>query len=153
MKNKVSRVFQHFDMFGRNIRLTYKGKESYQTVVGGISTIVILTITFLYGGKLFLKLLEKSDITANRSYTIQDLSNLENSAYFSENSPSVAIQFSKIGNTSMDDFISINASHIDRYLGNGVGIVDETHLEIKKCTEDLFPGYSEFEALSGSTFR
>ena len=113
----------------------------------------ILIATFLYGGKLFLKLLKKSDITANRSYTIQDLSNLENSAYFSENSPSVAFDFYNLGNNSVDDLISITAKHYQSYNNNGVVKMNITDLEIKNCTDELFPGHSNFEMFSSRKYK
>ena len=64
-----------FDMYGKNIVLTYKGDDKYRTHVGGFASIVVGAVIFSYIIYLFFVMLTKGNTNISVSSILNDVSN------------------------------------------------------------------------------
>jgi len=46
----TARYIKNYDLFGDPVQITYKGKDSHKTFLGGLITIIICSILFVYVG-------------------------------------------------------------------------------------------------------
>ena len=54
-KTKCKETLSNFDMFGENVKLTYKGKETFTTSFGSLLSLIILIMLLSFSGyKLFI---------------------------------------------------------------------------------------------------
>ena len=44
MKNQFIEKFKMIDLFGKSVSLTYKGRETYKTVIGSIFTLIYILV-------------------------------------------------------------------------------------------------------------
>ena len=59
-------------MFKESISLTYKGEESYSSIIGGISTIIIFLILSTISVFLFIRMFKRNDISWNQNVVFDD---------------------------------------------------------------------------------
>ena len=61
-------------MFSKPISFTYKGEESFSTLIGGVVSIVILGILMAYGAVKFMTMIYKADSNTSFNKIVTDLS-------------------------------------------------------------------------------
>ena len=62
-----SNFIQDHDIFGEPISMRYKGKTQYQTIPGGICTLLTTIVVAYYTIEQMIQLVEKSDPTMVRN--------------------------------------------------------------------------------------
>ena len=62
-----------FDMYGKLIIFTYKGKEQYKSYLRGIITIMVVVVMILYAQIMFTVLIEKTDTGKSTFSLIRNL--------------------------------------------------------------------------------
>ena len=65
--------FLSFDMYGRSIAFTYKGREKYNTWIGTLATIIISIIMILYAQLLLNILINEGDTSKATNSLVRDL--------------------------------------------------------------------------------
>jgi len=55
-----------FDMYGEPVKINYKGKETYQTIPGGILSISLIILMILFAGIKAKRLFMKEDWNINQ---------------------------------------------------------------------------------------
>ena len=73
------------DIFKESISLTYKGEESYSSIIGGISTIIIFLILITISVFLFIRMFQRDDISWNQNVVFEDLGTSNKSITITEN--------------------------------------------------------------------
>mmetsp|Transcript_41069 Transcript_41069/g.62447 ORF Transcript_41069/g.62447 Transcript_41069/m.62447 type:complete len:103 (-) Transcript_41069:1838-2146(-) len=74
VSRNVSASIKHFDMFGYTIALNFNQKgESHKTILGGIVSLIVHTIIFIYIYIHLKKMILKED---NKNYTEASVVNL-----------------------------------------------------------------------------
>ena len=71
----ISESIKDFDVYGKTITFTYKGKDQYKTFIGGVISIIMLIIALLYGVNLFIIMIGRDNTNTTVSTIIKDLSN------------------------------------------------------------------------------
>ena len=49
---RIKKAIKDSDIFAQKIMFTYKGKSSFSTVIGGLASILIITLILIYWGVL-----------------------------------------------------------------------------------------------------
>ena len=70
-----------FDLFSRNIMLTYKGETSFSTFLGGFVSMLIFTIVWAYSGYLLQMMVKKQNSNNSKSTQVIDLTTNDQSYY------------------------------------------------------------------------
>ncbi|CAI2359249.1 unnamed protein product [Moneuplotes crassus] len=63
------------DLFPQKVSLTFKGKESFQTLYGGIISLIILTILISYSARIFAIMFQKQQTQKTLNRVIKDIQN------------------------------------------------------------------------------
>ena len=61
------------DMFYESVQLSYKGHTHFKTTFGGVVSIFIRILIFLYGTLLFVKVVTKNNTTKSVTSIVKDL--------------------------------------------------------------------------------
>lgn len=75
------RSIKSTDRFPKHISFTYRGKESFKTLIGGIATISILILITIYGLALMRVMWYKKDTNKSRSSTVVSLNSNSETHY------------------------------------------------------------------------
>ncbi|CAI2385568.1 unnamed protein product [Moneuplotes crassus] len=70
---KISGFLRTFDIYGKNIVLTYNGEDKYTTLIGGVTSILVSLIILTYGTYLALLLINKDNTRFARASLLNDL--------------------------------------------------------------------------------
>ena len=87
----LTKRVQSFDVYGRTITFTYKGHDQYNTFVGGVTSIVIMSIIFVYAVNLFTVMINRKDTNSTVNTVINDLSQDNNPLYLANSTFQLAI--------------------------------------------------------------
>ena len=69
----VRRKIKQTDMFGKNITFTYKGRDKYTTLLGGLTSIVILAFMFACAVSFFLHMINREESNSSVNAFVKDL--------------------------------------------------------------------------------
>ena len=75
IKDRVTKLIERQDIFGHPVSLTYKGQQTYQSVLGGMVSLVGKLIILVYFLTQVNTVLTRGNITINYSLQQKDLSN------------------------------------------------------------------------------
>ena len=67
VSKRCSNSFKDMDMYGEKISLTFKGKETFNTVLGAIVTIVVLVVMILYSMRMLRVMIERTGTVISSS--------------------------------------------------------------------------------------
>jgi len=70
---KVMDFFRMFDFYGKNIVLTYKGDDKYRTHVGGIASVIVGGVVFVYIIYLFLVMINRGNTSFAKTSFIHNI--------------------------------------------------------------------------------
>ena len=101
LKNVYKRIL-NLDSFLKPISLTFNEHKSYKSLIGTISTIIILTITGFYGTNLILKVLSGAQYSTNIGVRAINYAEEPLNTTFDE--LDIKIAFSWEGSTNFDLF-------------------------------------------------
>jgi len=71
--SKAKNLTKSIDLFSNPVSLTYKGKDKFQTVYGGILSSVILSICFAYFLRLSIVMFTRGETAKSKNTIINDL--------------------------------------------------------------------------------
>ena len=72
-KNGLFNFFSKFDMFGVNVTLSYKGKQSYSTVPGIVASVIVLAIIGSFATYEFYQLILGLNPTISQQVLMRNL--------------------------------------------------------------------------------
>ena len=75
IKDRVTKLIERQDIFGHPVSLTYKGQQTYQSVLGGMVSLVGKLLILVYFLTQVNTVLTRGNITINYSLQQKDLSN------------------------------------------------------------------------------
>ncbi|CAI2361969.1 unnamed protein product [Moneuplotes crassus] len=91
--------FKQADMFSKSVSLSYKQKEHFQCVYGGIVSTVIFTILVSYGIQVFIQMITKGATDKSRNSIMNDPSSLKELYTFGPDDIGLAVMLART-NTS-----------------------------------------------------
>jgi hypothetical protein len=68
IKKSISKMFRGVDRFSSVITFTLRNSGNYQTVVGGIFSIVQYTLVLLVAVYLFIKMFQRTEVSATQTF-------------------------------------------------------------------------------------
>ena len=71
----LTRQISSLDIYGKTITFTYKGKEKYNTFIGGMTTLAIMSVMLVYAIRLVLIVINRKDTNSSINTTINNLNN------------------------------------------------------------------------------
>ena len=71
----VAQQVTRYDIYAKTITFTYNGKDTYNTFIGGITTLSIMSVMLVYGINLFLIMINRKGTNSSINTTINDLNN------------------------------------------------------------------------------
>ena len=71
--NGLFNFFSNFDMFGVNVTLSYKGKQSYSTVPGIVASLIVLAIIGSFASYEFYQLILGTNPSVSQLVLMRDL--------------------------------------------------------------------------------
>ena len=71
----LTRQVSSLDIYGKTITFTYKGKEKYNTFIGGMTTLAIMSVMLVYAIRLLLIVINRKDTNSSINTTINNLNN------------------------------------------------------------------------------
>ena len=69
------------DLFPQNILLTYKGNDKFTTFFGGVVSILIMALLFVYGVSLFIIMINRADSSKSKSTEYRNLREYDHDIY------------------------------------------------------------------------
>ena len=63
---KVRNKFKQADIFGRPVRLTFKGQDTFKTAIGGLLTVLMVILSILYFSFGMLSLYQQQEALISR---------------------------------------------------------------------------------------
>ena len=69
------------DLFSQNIQLTYKGNDKFTTFFGGVVSIFIMALLFVYGISLFVIMFNREDSSKSKSTEYRNLREYDHDIY------------------------------------------------------------------------
>lgn len=115
-----------FDMFGKSITFTYKGKEEFTTFFGGLISIAIRIVMFLYICLQLNILIMKKDTNTSTNLLVQDLVNDKKAVNIGKTDFSIAVSIeSDINLLSDETYVSLE---IWSYINYSNGTITETEI-------------------------
>ncbi|CAI2360477.1 unnamed protein product [Moneuplotes crassus] len=142
---KTAEFVKSLDVFGSPIQLFYKDDNSFNTIVGGICSLVILVISVLFSIHLFKVMFERSRINYTFHSIVRDLTNDHEDEFPGRFGFDIAIGFRGDTTSLLDPIYQklYELEVVQKIVTNNGGIITEqlVPLELQKCGSD-FP-YSE----------
>ena len=77
----VRRNVRRFDLFSQNVMFTYKGESSFSTFLGGLVSLVIMSVITIYSGYLLKEMVNRQNSNNYISSEVVDLS-VNNKNYY-----------------------------------------------------------------------
>ena len=72
---------RRFDLFSQNVMFTYKGESSFSTFLGGLVSLVIMSVITIYSGYLLKEMVNRQNSNNYISSEVVDLS-VNNKNYY-----------------------------------------------------------------------
>lgn len=69
----IGQLLRSFDSFGHPVTLTYKNYSEYRSIFGGVSSLIINLVIFIYGMILLSNTISKADSLVSTSISKVDL--------------------------------------------------------------------------------
>ena len=95
-------------MFSKPISFTYNGEENFATFIGGVMSIVILSILFAYGAVKFLTMINREDSNTSFNRVVNDLTSSGTSVNLGDSTFYFAMGIDNSGSNLL-----FNSSYID----------------------------------------
>ena len=70
----ASNQIRKWDYFAHPVSLTIKGKRKFSTILGGLFTLLMISMLLTYGSILFITLINKRDTIKSQSISHNDIS-------------------------------------------------------------------------------
>ena len=70
----IYRSIKKFDLFSQRIMLTYKGESSFSTLLGGVASLIIMAVVWVYAFFLFQTMINRGNSNNSKSSAFVDLS-------------------------------------------------------------------------------
>ena len=70
----IYRSIKKFDLFSQRIMLTYKGENSFSTLLGGVISLIIMAVVWVYTAFLFQTMINRENSNNSKSSAFVDLS-------------------------------------------------------------------------------
>ena len=80
-RKKCLKSFKGIDLYGKQIVLTYKGSETYNTTIGGIFSFFVIIILLYYFLAKLANIINRGDTTFAKKSFFVDLDSDENKVY------------------------------------------------------------------------
>lgn len=138
------------DLYGKKISITYKGEEEFKTFCGGVISLIIKTILFIYACTLINTVLTHGDTKKSLSKVSKDIST-DNTIYYPAHSTFAFAMnmFNSSGyNLLMDETyfeFKLMQSNYNISSGDRRVPVSSTEIPFSSCTHDTFPYLSDKE--------
>ena len=78
---KLMKLFRIFDLFGKNINLTYNGSDKFKTSWGGMASIILLSFLVAYVIYLLNSLISKSNPRISKATLLKDIKSKSDDYY------------------------------------------------------------------------
>ena len=70
----IYKSIKKFDLFSQRIMLTYKGENSFSTLLGGVVSLIIMAVVWVYSVFLFQTMINRGNSNNSKSSAFVDLS-------------------------------------------------------------------------------
>jgi len=97
--NTFRRSIKSFDLFPHDIKLTYKGKNSFTTMFGGIMSLMIIMLCAVYGTSLFITMIFRQDSNTSTSMEYRNLNEYDSNIYPYQKGFRIAVALTDITST------------------------------------------------------
>ena len=128
-----------FDLFSRQIKLTYKGQKSFRTKLGGITSIIILSIITIYTIRFTERMINRKTSNNSRSTAINQFVN-DPEVHYPEQS---GYAFGIVLLDSTGDLISLDPTILTLSLTSSVAIRDEYQNAATNVTQIPFVNWGD----------
>ena len=92
-----------FDMFGSDIKFTYKGSTKYNTFIGGFVSIGIFAVMIAYANLLINVMINNSDSLKSTNRLVRNLANNDTATLLNQTDFSIAFSVTKFGENLLLD--------------------------------------------------
>jgi mRNA-degrading endonuclease RelE of RelBE toxin-antitoxin system len=100
---KILAIVRSFDMYGKDIVLTYKGDDKYRTHIGGFASIMVGVVILVYIVFLFQVMFTKGDTNYSKTSLYNDLVNNEEILHPAKDKFDFAFSFTASGVDYLSD--------------------------------------------------
>lgn len=135
---KAKQIVKTIDMFGEPIQLSYNNNRVNKSFLGGLNSIVLLTLFFALFFQALLEIFRKSNIISYSNETYEP-----NPPYIDLNSEimkwAISINPSKMKTKRLEQYFKIEIFLISQFLdGNGNILKNETLMNLMPCDINYF---------------
>ena len=101
--NYVFAKVKEYDMYGKEINFTYKGDQTYNTFVGGLTSISIFVMSFIYAYLLFNIMISNSNSAKSTNKLVKNLGKNDTRLVLNETNFSIAFSLDDRGSNLLSD--------------------------------------------------
>ena len=94
----TKRLIKNCDRYPKTVTLSYKGKDTFPTLVGGIYSLIILGLLVTYGYILFLRMHNRESSQITKTTTVVNLNNNPDEHFVGRNGIMIAVLVTLGGN-------------------------------------------------------
>lgn len=148
-------VIRLCDLFGTNIKVFFRRRDTVQTNIGGCTTIIAFSLLFCYFVMLALQLYRREEYVINSNIVTKDVTNDFRVHKPAQKGFAVAFGFAKesrsdpnILDTELLQYFEVNVVQVSTTAVNGITKTEFKPLELVKCGYDYpYDNKTALEAL------
>jgi hypothetical protein len=73
VRSRMAKKLKGIDRFAQKISLTFNKSDNFETIVGGIGTLIMYSIVMLVGVVLFIEMFQRTNINATQTFIYRNL--------------------------------------------------------------------------------
>ena len=147
------------DIYGKSITFTYKGEEQYTTFIGGLTSIVIKFIIFVFGLSILLNMVNRKNTNSSVNRIINNIMedtgiiDFEGSDFIFFLRIQYIVNQTKIKATESNSFFNISVKHTKRtgIFFSGNMVQENTYLNTKRCNDSFISHSEQLERFFSAT--